>query len=904
MNEVKDKTILLVEDEIFIAIMEIQQLEKIGYHLIHADGGLRAIEILQEVQGKIDLILMDIDLGEEKDGTQIAAEILKDYDIPILFLSSRTEVETVSKTETITSYGYVVKDSGITVLNASIKMAFKLFEANKKTEIQKEELNMLLYSIGDAVIATDKYGAIIRMNTIAENLTGFLFEEAKGKQLVDVFKIISAVTREVCQNPVELVLASGKIIGLANHTILISKTGEEYQIADSGSPIKDRDGNINGVVLVFRDVTKEYSIQRKIEESEKKFRTLFMQAAVGVAEIDTMTGCFIEVNKRYSEIVGVTEEELLALDFQSITHPHDLELDLKNMQLLKNGEINEFSMEKRYIRKNGSIVWVLLTVSQMWQIGESPTHHIAVVQDITERKNAEERILQLTHLYSTLSKINQSALEFKDIDSFYKSICRVSVEGSSFILAWIALVDYETGVVKGVASSENDSGYIDSLQINIYDSVTGIGPTSTAIKTGEIVVISDIAIDRQMLVWRNDATVRGYRSSVAIPFKLNEKVIGTFNLYSSVSNFFNAPDEMELLKKMGEIISYTCKTIAIEVENKRVKEELYKKENLYASLVNSMPLFLYRIDLSGRLTFLNQPLLESLNISLNDAVGKTAYDFYLADMAEKYRSDDKKVIDTGQTLKIVEENINPVTGNKIFAEVIKQPIFDLEGNVEGIQGIFHDITERKLADEKIFNLLKEKEHLLKEIHHRVKNNMYTIYSLLMVQADSEEDSNATKILQDAAGRVQSMMVLYDKLYRYQSDDTISIREYLPTLIKEIANLFPGKDIINIETEIDDIFLNSKVLSPLGILVNELITNTMKYAFVNRDSGIIRVTARKNGDRIFIEFEDNGNGIPESVSFESSKGFGLQLIGLLVKQIGGVISIDRANGTKFTIEFSH
>jgi two-component sensor histidine kinase len=218
--------------------------------------------------------------------------------------------------------------------------------------------------------------------------------------------------------------------------------------------------------------------------------------------------------------------------------------------------------------------------------------------------------------------------------------------------------------------------------------------------------------------------------------------------------------------------------------------------------------------------------------------------------------------------------------------------------------VVQDITERKLADEKIFNLLKEKEHLLKEIHHRVKNNMHTIYSLLMVQSNSEDDSKAAKILQDAAGRVQSMMVLYDKLYRSQTDDTISIREYLPTLINEITDLFPAKDVIKIETEIDDIFLNSKVLSPLGILVNELITNTMKYAFVNRDSGIIRVTARRKENRISIEFEDNGNGIPESVSFESSKGFGLQLIGLLVKQIGGVISIDRANGTKFTIEFSH
>ena len=128
MSTETQKTILLVEDDAMIAVLETMKLKKYGYNIIHALNGKKALEVAREASNGIDLILMDINLGEKLDGTDIAKLILSDQDIPLIFLSSHTEREVVEKTENITFYGYVVKDSSITVLDASIKMAFRLHE--------------------------------------------------------------------------------------------------------------------------------------------------------------------------------------------------------------------------------------------------------------------------------------------------------------------------------------------------------------------------------------------------------------------------------------------------------------------------------------------------------------------------------------------------------------------------------------------------------------------------------------------------------------------------------------------------------------------------------------------------------------------------------------------------------
>ena len=213
-----------------------------------------------------------------------------------------------------------------------------------------------------------------------------------------------------------------------------------------------------------------------------------------------------------------------------------------------------------------------------------------------------------------------------------------------------------------------------------------------------------------------------------------------------------------------------------------------------------------------------------------------------------------------------------------------------------------DITDRKLAEETVYNLLNEKELILKEVHHRVKNNMYNIGALLNMQANARTDEAAKNVLFDAAGRVQSMSVLYDKLYRSKHTAAVSLKEYFPDLIHEIAGIFPQKKFVKIKTRIDDIVLDARILSILGILVNEIITNSMKYAFTGRSDGVINVTASKTGNKIEITIADDGEGIPESVTFENSTGFGIQLVGMLTEQLEGNIKIERGEGTKFVLEF--
>jgi two-component sensor histidine kinase/ABC-type amino acid transport substrate-binding protein len=217
-------------------------------------------------------------------------------------------------------------------------------------------------------------------------------------------------------------------------------------------------------------------------------------------------------------------------------------------------------------------------------------------------------------------------------------------------------------------------------------------------------------------------------------------------------------------------------------------------------------------------------------------------------------------------------------------------------------GIEFDITEQKKAQERINMLLKEKELLLQEVHHRIKNNMNTIKGLLALQITAEENPSAAASLRDAESRVQSMIMLYDRLYFTENYREMSVKDYLQSLADEIAGSFPNRSILKIETDIEDFILNVNLLTPLGIIVNELITNMMKYAFPGRDSGVLIITAASRNDHVKIAVQDNGVGIPESVDFHNSSGFGLELVSMLTEQIGGNIRIERNEGTKFILEF--
>jgi len=212
------------------------------------------------------------------------------------------------------------------------------------------------------------------------------------------------------------------------------------------------------------------------------------------------------------------------------------------------------------------------------------------------------------------------------------------------------------------------------------------------------------------------------------------------------------------------------------------------------------------------------------------------------------------------------------------------------------------VTERMIADEKIKSLLAEKELILKEVHHRIKNNMGTIQSLLSLQAMSLQESSAVAALEDARNRVGSMMILYEKLYLSQTFEEVSVPDYLGSLVDEIVANFPEGHSVRIEKAIDGFLLPVGKIQPLGIMVNELVTNIMKYAFRGRSEGLITLSASLEDGRVSIMLRDDGNGIPVSVSFENSSGFGLMLVGILAKQLQGTIRIERNGGTAIFLEF--
>ena len=212
------------------------------------------------------------------------------------------------------------------------------------------------------------------------------------------------------------------------------------------------------------------------------------------------------------------------------------------------------------------------------------------------------------------------------------------------------------------------------------------------------------------------------------------------------------------------------------------------------------------------------------------------------------------------------------------------------------------ISALKINEAKFETFLAEKNLLLYEVHHRIKNNMNTIINLLTIQSEAISNEEASLALRNAAGRVKSMGILYDKLYRSENLSAMSVKKYIPPLIDEIIGLFPERYKVQLDLNIDDFILDVQSMSCVGIILNELVFNSMKYAFTDRETGTISVTAQKTGKITTIIYEDDGCGLPADISMENPASFGLKLIKGISGQINGTIKISPASGTKFILEF--
>jgi PAS domain S-box-containing protein len=262
--------------------------------------------------------------------------------------------------------------------------------AEEELQRQTEWLRITLSSIGDAVISTDAEGRVTFMNGVAESLTGWAEAEGVGRCLTDVFRIVNEQTRQPIENPTTRALREGAVVGLVNHTVLLGKNGTERVIDDSAAPIRDGRGQVAGCVLIFRDITQRHQAEKTLREREQRLTALLTQAAVGIAQVD-LAGRFLFLNQRFADLMGRSVSELLKLRVQDVTHPDDLQNSIDLMARVSSSGQSAVA-EKRYLRPQGPPVWALTSVAAVAGDDDRPRSLVALVQDITDRKQAEEEL--------------------------------------------------------------------------------------------------------------------------------------------------------------------------------------------------------------------------------------------------------------------------------------------------------------------------------------------------------------------------------------------------------------------------------------------------------------------------------------------------------------------------------
>lgn len=354
----------------------------------------------------------------------------------------------------------------------------------------------------------------------------------------------------------------------------------------------------------------------------------------------------------------------------------------------------------------------------------------------------------------------------------------------------------------------------------------------------------------------------------------------------------------------GEIIEIACLAHDI-TENKQFEKQIVEQSAKLKAIFESGDQLMWTIGIDKRLTSFNQNYAKAIYdlYGYYPEIGKSMRTSKSADYHDIWNDRYEKAFQ-GKQVEFISERVN-LHGVKIIRQMILYPIKDNDNNVIEISGIGFDITENKKNEERITQSLKEKEVLLKEVHHRVKNNMQVISSILNLQSSYVKDAYALNLLKECQNRIKSMAFIHESLYQTKNFESVNFSEYITTLSKNLVHTYSiNTKNIKLVLTLDKLFLNLDSSIPCGLIINEIISNSLKYAFPDNRDGIIFVTLKVDNHQVRIEAGDNGVGIPQGIDIKYTETLGLQLVDTLVEQINGTLVLERHKGTKFIIEFKN
>jgi PAS domain S-box-containing protein len=359
----------------------------------------------------------------------------------------------------------------------------------------------------------------------------------------------------------------------------------------------------------------------------------------------------------------------------------------------------------------------------------------------------------------------------------------------------------------------------------------------------------------------------------------------------------------------GKSVSYQGRNVRITAirditERKKAEDRHRKREKFLSDILNSVQDGVSILDREFNIVRVNSTM-KRLYSHQMPLVGKKCY--------AAYHGTDR-ICDPCPSLRTLKEKKTSVDvvpydtpeGPKGWLELYTFPLFE-DGSAEpsGVIEFVRDITPRRQAEEQIKRSLKEKEILLREVHHRVKNNMAIISALLNLQSNYTDDEKIVEMLSESQKRIHAMALVHEKLYQHENFATINFRGYAESLADDLLRSHgKSRKEIKITTDMDDISLSLDTLIPCGLIMNELINNSLKYAFRETPEPEILISLKGKGDMVVLGVRDNGSGLPVDVDLKKSKSLGIKIVNQLIKQLGGKMEIDRSKGTGFEISFSH
>lgn len=614
---------------------------------------------------------------------------------------------------------------------------------------------------------------------------------------------------------------------------------------------------LNFLAGIFVSALERKKTEAKLRESEGKFRLISEQSLLGILIIQDDIVKY--VNDAVTNILDYTKEQMitgLPLNYSTIFHPEDWEFQRDQSRLKQHdgeGAIANYKLRVLPVTVTGKVKWIEIYSHTIMYLGK-PAELVMMI-DITEKIRVEVALKESEEKFRMLSE--QSLMAVLIIQD---NVARYANEAYSKILEYPIdeILAWEANQIFQTIHPEDRKSVIEQAR-----------KKQIGLENGIITHYTYRIITRSGKVkW-----VENYSKTIQYGDKLADFV--------------------------------TLIDISETVIAERAKQE---SENRYQNLVETMNEGLAIIDINNKLTYVNPKLIQMTGYSRKELIDRTIFDFFGEEdimIISDHFSKHKKGLSG-----LFEMEWRKKDGSKLYTMISTQPILDEQGNNSGSSAVVTDITDLKKYEkelesrtESLEKALKEKESLMRELHHRVKNNLQIISAITIMQEETV-DEKQKNVFKEYQNRIKSMAKIHEILYRSEDIEYIDMEGYILNLIQNlILSYNVDQERIKIDLKIENLDLNISKAMHYGLIINELISNAIKYAFPGDRKGKLSVTIKKtHEDRIILIVEDNGIGMPSEINYTNPSTMGLKIIKTSTDQLKGEIILEKNKGTKWKIIF--